>query len=736
MLDLDAYRLERAGVPLSLEPKAFNLLVLMIQRPGHLFSKQEIFDAVWPDTAVTDHALTRVVAQLRRVLGDEAREATYIETVPTRGYRWIRPVGEVESAPAPTPPAQAVVEADAAPRRARRGVAAGAAASLLLAGIAIALLEWTPRRTATSATDGRASTKGSLTKAATRPHDVRWPVQLTTHAGLDLHPALSPQGDAVAYVSDVTGSLEIYVRAFGATATASPLTSDGGQNIQPAWSPDGKLLAYHSYRRGGIWIIPARGGIPTQVAPVGSNPAWSTDGRRIAFQSDEHTDVTPSAFGAQSGSTIWIVDADGHNLREATHGGQPFGGHAAPAWSRDGRYLAFTVFEAGSSNGVWLLNLGTQKTTFLEAGAGLYELVFAPDDSALYAAGGEALIVRLPFDATTGTVPGDREVIAVPGVPGARGLSISADGKRIAFAGLALSSQIWAQPVAHDGAPTGPPRALTSDTSRRNSVPAVSPDGSRVAYMSTRSGELPNVWVMDIDGRNGVQITSDEAADSQPTWFPDGRRVAYHSSRGGGSGVWAVDIATRRSEILFDITRPDRVPPISPPPTGRFAEFKLAPSITRAAFSMLAPPAGRRILYVTAFEPFAPRALTDGTESVGYPAWSRDERRLAVEIKDGSSTHAGVIDVETGEMRRLTNERGQTWVRSWSPDGRKVAVAALRDGLWNLRWIDVDTGRQRAITAPGPPHIYVRYPEWSPRGNLVVFERGELRGNIWMLTLQ
>ena len=74
MLDLDSYRLERAGVPLSLEPKAFNLLVLMVQRPGHLFTKQEIFEALWPDTAVTDHALTRVVAQLRRVLGDEARE--------------------------------------------------------------------------------------------------------------------------------------------------------------------------------------------------------------------------------------------------------------------------------------------------------------------------------------------------------------------------------------------------------------------------------------------------------------------------------------------------------------------------------------------------------------------------------------------------------------------------------------------------------------------------------------
>ena len=89
VLDLDAYRLERAGVPVALEPKAFNLLAVMVQRPGHLFTKQEIFDLVWPGTAVTDHALTRIVAQIRRALGDEAREARFLETVPTRGYRWV-----------------------------------------------------------------------------------------------------------------------------------------------------------------------------------------------------------------------------------------------------------------------------------------------------------------------------------------------------------------------------------------------------------------------------------------------------------------------------------------------------------------------------------------------------------------------------------------------------------------------------------------------------------------------
>jgi Tol biopolymer transport system component/DNA-binding winged helix-turn-helix (wHTH) protein len=710
VLDRDGYRLEKAGSPVQLEPKAINLLLLFVDRPGHLFSKQEIFEAVWPDTAVTDHALTRVIAQLRRGLGDEAREAKYIETVPTRGYRWIRPLEHVEI------PAQA---APVAPRNWPKTAAVAALAVMFLA-----LGVWSQRNNPTSA------------RSATSDRSaVAWPVQITARDGLDLHPALAPQGDAVAYVSDRTGAFEIYVRALSGTATDTPLTSDGNQNVQPAWSPDGHLVAYHSYRRGGIWVIPSRGGVPRQIAASGSNPAWSPDGTRIAYQSDEHADVTPTAWLAQTGSTLWVVDADGRNTRQVTRLGHPVGGHASPTWSTDGRLLAFTVFEAGADSGVWLLNLTTNEVSVVERGWNLFEPVFAPDNRALYVAGGHAVIVRLPFDPMTGTKSGERELIPVAGVPGVRGLTIATDGRTLGFAGLALSSQIWSQPVRADGSPAGPPTALTNDTSRRNSLPVVSPDGSRVAYGSTRGGQSSNVWVMSVDGRDPVQLTSDEGPDSKPTWFADSRRVAYLSNRRGGPGVFAVDVLTRREEPFFAIFGPHRRNDESV--KGRFAEFDLAPSARQAAFSTIQP-SGLRMMYVTGLtkDSFRPRAVSDRSVSVGYPSWSPDERRLAVEIKDGSSTQAGVIDVATAQLRRLTNERGQTWVSSWSPDGRFITSASLRDGLWSLEAIDVETGRAKTILPPAPPHVYVRYPDWSPRGDAVVYERGELRGNIWTIAIK
>jgi Tol biopolymer transport system component/DNA-binding winged helix-turn-helix (wHTH) protein len=738
-LDLGAFRLDRAGVPVPLEPKAIDVLALLVAEPGRLVTKQEIFDRVWPETAVSDHALTRVIAQLRRGLGDQSRDARYIETVPTRGYRWIGAIRPLSAgppdAPEPLGPGPAVAgrarQLDLDPPAATSAVAseprhatvlwtAAAVGLLALLGAAIWLVRGDTRPVSNAAAWSGAS------------GGVPWPVQLTTHAGLDLTPALSPRGDALAFASDRSGTIEIYVRPLTDGGEDLPLTSDGGHNVQPAWSPDGTMLAYHSAGRGGIWVMPARGGAARQLVTEGSNPAWSPDGRTIAYQTDEHTDITPSAFGAQAGSTLGLVEVDGSGARPLTRSGAPLGGHSAPAWSPDGRFIGFTTFDGGPDTGAWVVAVADGRITRLTESPRVYELTFAPDASALYAAGGEALIYRIPFDPKRGVAAGPIEPLPIPGVPGVRGLSLAADGSRIAFAGLTLNSQIWAQPVTREGSARGDAYALTMDSSRRNWMPAIAPDGSRVAYMSTRRGDPPNVWLMNIDGANKAQLTADQFADGKPTWYQDGKRLAYFSFRGEESGLWAVDIATRReSRVTLDRTD-QRYQPWN----GRAAEIELAPSMTQAAVSMVMRSTGLRQVFVTPFDRLEPRMISDERKWVGYPAWSPDEKSLAVELKEGSSTHAAVIDVSSGQLRQLTHERGQTWVRSWSPDGTRLAMATLRGGSWSLRWLDVASGLQGEMLPPGPPFIYVRYPEWSPRGDLVVFERGELRGNIWTLPLR
>jgi DNA-binding winged helix-turn-helix (wHTH) protein/TolB-like protein/tetratricopeptide (TPR) repeat protein len=94
----DEFRVLKAGQPMALEPKAVDLLTYLVENSGRLVGKRELLDAVWKDTAVSEGAMTRVIAQLRKALGDAAAEPRYLETVPTRGYRFIGDVRRVPEA--------------------------------------------------------------------------------------------------------------------------------------------------------------------------------------------------------------------------------------------------------------------------------------------------------------------------------------------------------------------------------------------------------------------------------------------------------------------------------------------------------------------------------------------------------------------------------------------------------------------------------------------------------------
>jgi len=75
-----------------LEPKMMEVLVYLAQNQRVVVSKEQLMRVVWPDTFVTDHALTRCISELRRALEDDPKEPSFIETIPKRGYRFIATV--------------------------------------------------------------------------------------------------------------------------------------------------------------------------------------------------------------------------------------------------------------------------------------------------------------------------------------------------------------------------------------------------------------------------------------------------------------------------------------------------------------------------------------------------------------------------------------------------------------------------------------------------------------------
>jgi Tol biopolymer transport system component/DNA-binding winged helix-turn-helix (wHTH) protein len=729
-IDTAAYRAELNGRVLDLEPKAFDLLILLVTHAGQLVTKQEILNAVWAGTAVTDNALTRVVAQVRKALGDDAREATYLETVPTRGYRWLAPVAR----------GQTVVRAGS--DQGQTGVRAGSdqGQTGVRAGSE-------PRDGATKPIESTRSKQwGRIAlifcvlvvligawalldrSVGSRPQSIA-PRQATLSTGLDIYPALSPDGGRIAYSSDRTGSWEIYIKPSDSAANEIALTSDGNNNLHAAWSPDGSAIAFHSVRRGGIWTISPDGGSPRQVSAFGSQPTWAPDSRRLAFQSEPAADIGPNARAANLPSTIWTVDTRGGQPRPLTRRGIPVGGHGAPAWSPDGRHIAFATADFAISQ-VWAVDAdGGEPYLLSEPHGSAYDPAYLPDGRSLVFGGGST-IWRVPLDAQ-GRRAGTLTAYTATALDNLRHLSASRDG-RIAVAALTLRTGLYSVHVDAEGQPSDESRSLTDDTRPRNSVPVFSPDGGQIALMSSIKGQQPDIWLIRADGSGLTQLTTVPTIETMPNWLPDARHVTFKTIRDGRAGLWQVNIETREQKRLLDFGGLDELLQKQ----GFLQEAKISPDGTRIAYGILDPRTATKALYVRTIDDGREVRVTSGDPPASFPAWSPDGRWIACELQSENGAITAVVPASGGTPQPLTKERGHSWVHSWSPDSTRVLFAGQRNGVWNVYWIPRDGGAERRITNHTSVRTFVRYPSWSPRGDQIVYEFGDVRGNVWLLNLR
>ncbi|HET7696186.1 MAG TPA: winged helix-turn-helix domain-containing protein [Vicinamibacterales bacterium] len=687
----------RGGGAIPLEPKAFDVLVHLIEHRDRVVAKDELLDAVWTGTFVTPNVLTRAVAQIRKALGDESQDARYVETIARRGYRFIAPVTVLPVAPsAAAPPPPPAEPPPAPPAREPEGIrrrwswaAALALASLGLAA-AVSMIGRVPPA------DDRESAASDLPLT-----------RITNRRGYTANPALSPDGRSIVYASDATGALELYLVSLAPGSAEIALTKDGGHNMQPAWSPDGQWIAFHSRRRGGVWIVPSSGGVPRQIVEFGSDPAWSPDSSTIVFTSD--------AGGLAGQSSLWTIRRDGTGRRQLTTIGSPPGGHRAPAWSRDGRLVAFIVARGGWQMDVRTVNVATGAQALIAAATNGADPVFAPGGDALLWGGttpsGNGRVFRHAIDAD-GNPVGETEVLLPMEAGIVEGLSLSSNGT-LAFAARTVDANLWGTDIGPDGKGSEPVR-LTDDVSR-NTHPDYASDG-RVAYMQTAVGAPPSVWTMRDDGSDRTPlVTGAGAGDPQWDLKHDRLLVQRGTTESGWRLLW-VDLASRRETFAMDL-RKDMIAPRLSPDGQSLAYHRIEESgvlsVWRAGFGG------------------PEKKVAVDPEAVSYPAWSPDGKTLAVEIKRGDSTHIAWVPASGGPIVQLTKGFGQSWPHTWAPDNDRIAFAGQRDGVWNVYTVSRTTGAVTQVTAFKSAAGYVRYPAWHPSGSRIVFERALETANVW-----
>jgi Tol biopolymer transport system component/DNA-binding winged helix-turn-helix (wHTH) protein len=723
------FKILKDGSAVSLEPKAFEVLVFLLHQHGRLVEKDELLEAIWKEAYVTPNALTRVIAQLRKTLGDDAKDARYIETVPTRGYRFIAEVKTLEGGNGKQGlrngeswrdhETHEMNESDETPPllpnpfrlfrffRVFRDLSSfprwRTISLVVLPALLVGLWLWQQRT------------------VREKPGIART-IQITSSPLLDLYPTFSPDGQSLAYSALRNGSFEIVVKPLTPGSREVQVTADGANNVQPTWSPDGKQIAFHSRQRGGIWVLPALGGVAQQRVDFGADPAWSPDGKWIAFQSIAPVDIAQTAFAALPPSTLWLVPAEGGTATPLTRKQHPTGGHGAPAWSPDSQRVAFVSYSPGRSE-IWTVTADGKEQQSLIGGAyNFYDPVFAPDGNYIFwtTGAGNFQLWRSRISLTTGQSLGEPEEIANTGAALARYLTIAPDGKRLAYSSLVMANNIGSVAVSpQTGAAVGEPILLTQDTNRRKTAPNFSPDGSTIVYSMWKAGAPGELWLMDADGSNARQLTTGLAG--LPNWLPDGQRVCVVSKDGTDFRMWAIEVKTGKQTVLSNQIFP-------------IALGKLSPDGTLFAFNSNTD--GTYNISTLPLAGGAARQLTFDQEMMGFPCWSRDSQWLAFEVKRGEDTHIAVMPRDGGTPEQITSEPGQSWPGGWAMDHDRIAFAGQRNGIWNLYWVSRRTKEQTQLTNFTKPHSYVRYPVWSPRSDQIVYEYGETTGNVWLLELK
>ena len=555
--------------------------------------------------------------------------------------------------------------------------------------------------------------------------------RLTFDNGLIFFPAISPDGQLLAYASGRNGNIDIYVQQVS-SGQAMRLTQDGNVDWQPCFSPDGTRIAFRSERDGGgVYVMDALGGRERKLADRGRLPSYSPDGSTIAYLVESSFSQMAKMFlVAANGGPPLAFQPEFEVPTEAVF-------HSRLLWSPDGKYLLFegvrgrdrktrdwwiAPVEGGAAVGVGAPPLGARAVfRHLESWAG-NELYFSEGTTV-----GGVNLFRVPI------TRGPWKVSASPqrltsGAGMKLEVSIS-QGGRMVFASVNAVASVWSVPLnANAGVTTGAPQQLPADAAPKLGLTAAAngskltyfallqaPDRAEIRIRDMASGLEESIPVAGMASENGLRLSR------------DGSKIAYRDVVAGKLVTYVVDIgATPHTPMCEDCTALDFFPD---------------PAEVLVAY-------GKHLVRQRLGDGARVPLLEAAYDDIGAAVVSPDGRRVAFLTADAQGTAVIYVapvrnqPVAEREWIRVTEDPNGLFSPSWSPDGSLLYFLSDRDGyrcVWAVR-LSRDgkpVGEPLGVFhSHGNPLLMIwPSPFIMVTTSRLYFPLGDVKGDIWTMRL-
>jgi Tol biopolymer transport system component/predicted Ser/Thr protein kinase len=387
-------------------------------------------------------------------------------------------------------------------------------------------------------------------------------VPLTSYPGFESGPSFSPDGSQVAFAwtGEKQDNLDIYLKLIG-TEPPARLTTDPAPDSSTAWSPDGRSIAFIRRLPGSkaaVFLVPPIGGAERKLAEIDdtlwwSSLAWSPDGKSLAI-------VVAGSSNEPCG--LFLLSIETGEKRRLTSPPSTSIGDSSPAFSPDGRTLAFSRIMALGISDLYLLDLSGRLETIGEPKRLTFDNqdtsdpVWTPDGREIIFSSGQYLNISLWRILAFGS--GKPQQLVSLGNP-AFHPAISRQGRRLAYERHVFEENIWRVEVPGPNAKGSPPKNFISST-RGESNPNFSPDGKRIVFASDRSGSY-EIWACNSDGLKAVQLTSfGGPSNGTPRWSPDSERIAFDSNTDGQYEVYVINANGSKPQRLTSNPSTDAAP--------------------------------------------------------------------------------------------------------------------------------------------------------------------------------